>query len=102
MTSPTSLPIAVIGAGALGAATALALARTGAKVILIDGSPLGRNASGVAAGMLAPAMESALVDPAACLARVRAARAHIERDLSFERRLRRLEDLYDRLAREAS
>ena len=62
MTSPTSLPIAVIGAGALGAATALALARAGARVILIDEAPLGRNASGIAAGMLAPAMESAL-DP---------------------------------------
>ena len=62
MTSPTSLPIAVVGAGALGAAAALALARAGGRVILIDESPLGRNASGVAAGMLAPAMESSL-DP---------------------------------------
>jgi glycine oxidase len=62
MSSPISLPIAVIGAGALGAATALALARAGARVVLIDESPLGRNASGVAAGMLAPAMESSL-DP---------------------------------------
>jgi glycine oxidase len=62
MTSSTSLPIAVVGAGALGAAAALCLARAGARVVLIDESPLGRNASGVAAGMLAPAMESAL-DP---------------------------------------
>ena len=60
MSSPTSLPIAVVGAGALGAATALGLARAGANVILLDEAPLGRNASGVAAGMLAPAMESAL------------------------------------------
>ena len=42
--------------------TALGLARAGANVILLDEAPLGRNASGVAAGMLAPAMESAL-DP---------------------------------------
>lgn len=62
MSSPTSLPIAVVGAGALGAATALGRARAGTKVILVDEAPLGRNASGVAAGMLAPAMESAL-DP---------------------------------------
>lgn len=62
MSSPTSLPIAVVGAGALGAAAALALARAGARVVLLDEAPLGRNASGVAAGMLAPAMESAL-DP---------------------------------------
>jgi glycine oxidase len=60
MSSPTSLPIAVVGAGALGAATALALARAGKPVVLLDEAPLGRNASGVAAGMLAPAMESAL------------------------------------------
>lgn len=62
MSSPTSLPIAVVGAGALGAATALALARAGVRVLLMDATPLGQNASGVAAGMLAPAMESAL-DP---------------------------------------
>lgn len=62
MSSPTSLPIAVVGAGALGAATALALARAGAGVVLLDEARLGENASGVAAGMLAPAMESAL-DP---------------------------------------
>jgi glycine oxidase len=62
MSSQTPLPIAVVGAGALGAATALALARTGRRVVLLDEAPLGRNASGVAAGMLAPAMESAL-DP---------------------------------------
>lgn len=60
--SQTSLSIAVVGAGALGAATALALARAGARVVLIDEAPLTQNASGVAAGMLAPAMESAL-DP---------------------------------------
>ncbi|MDO1558289.1 FAD-dependent oxidoreductase [Brevundimonas sp. 2R-24] len=51
--------VAVVGAGALGAATAAELAAMGARVLLIDrpGSP---NASSVAAGMLAPAFESVL------------------------------------------
>lgn len=62
MSTPAPPRIVVVGAGALGAATALALARAGAMVVLVDEAPLGRNASGVAAGMLAPAMESAL-DP---------------------------------------
>lgn len=55
--------ILVGGAGVFGSATALALARAGAEVILADPAPFGANASGVAAGMLAPALEAAL-DPA--------------------------------------
>ena len=62
MSSQTPLPVAVVGAGALGAAAGLALARAGVEVVLVDEAPLAENASGIAAGMLAPAMESSL-DP---------------------------------------
>ncbi len=58
----SGLCVAVAGAGALGSAIALALARAGARVILIDSAPPADNASGVAAGMLAPAFET-LLDP---------------------------------------
>jgi glycine oxidase len=51
--------VVVAGAGALGASIALVLARGGAKVVLADPASLGANASGVAAGMLAPAFEGA-------------------------------------------
>ena len=47
--------IVVAGAGAIGRAVAVALARAGHRVTVVD--PLGANASGVAAGMLAPAFE---------------------------------------------
>ena len=53
----------VAGAGALGLCVAVRLARAGAKVTVRDPAVLGDNASGVAAGMLAPAFESVL-DPA--------------------------------------
>jgi glycine oxidase len=58
-----SARVAVAGAGAIGAAVALALARAGLDVTIFDPRPLGDNASGVAAGMLAPVAE-ALFDPA--------------------------------------
>ena len=54
--------VVVAGAGVTGLAVALALARRGARVRVCDPAPLGDNASGVAAGMLAPAFEAAL-DP---------------------------------------
>lgn len=54
--------VIVVGAGAFGSACALALVRDGADVTLIDGAPLAANASGIAAGMIAPALEAAL-DP---------------------------------------
>lgn len=54
--------VIVAGGGAIGSAIALKLAGRGAAVTLADPAPLGANASGVAAGMLAPAMEAAL-DP---------------------------------------
>jgi glycine oxidase len=55
--------IAVAGAGAFGSAIALALARAGFAVTVFDPAAPGDNASGVAAGMLAPASE-ALFDEA--------------------------------------
>jgi glycine oxidase len=58
------LRVLVAGAGALGSCLAVMLARAGARVTLADPSPLGANASGVAAGMLAPAFEC-LFDPQA-------------------------------------
>lgn len=54
--------VAVAGAGAMGSAVALALARAGLDVTVFDPRPLGDNASGVAAGMLAPVAET-LFDP---------------------------------------
>ncbi len=62
MAGCAGMRIVVAGAGAVGSVAALALARAGAEVLLADPAAAGANASGVAAGMLAPAMESAL-DP---------------------------------------
>ena len=50
--------VLIAGAGALGSALAVSLARAGARVTLAEPSPVGANASGVAAGMLAPVFES--------------------------------------------
>lgn len=52
--------ITVAGAGALGLTTALALADAGAQVTVYDPAGPGDNASGVAAGMLAPVFEAVL------------------------------------------
>ncbi len=60
----TGMRVVVAGAGAIGSAIALKLLGEGAEVILADPAPKGPNASRVAAGMLAPAMEAAL-DPLA-------------------------------------
>ena len=57
------LRVVVAGAGAVGSVVALVLARQGAEVLLADPAAAGDNASGVAAGMLAPACE-ALLDEA--------------------------------------
>jgi glycine oxidase len=54
----------VAGAGALGLSCALALADAGFSVTVCDPAPPLANASGVAAGMLAPVFE-AILDPAA-------------------------------------
>ncbi|HUO13214.1 MAG TPA: FAD-dependent oxidoreductase [Caulobacteraceae bacterium] len=56
--------IAVAGAGVIGSTIALTLARAGYRVRAFDPAPVGENASGVAAGMLAPAFET-LFDPGA-------------------------------------
>ncbi len=50
--------VVVAGAGVLGASIALELARAGVQVTLADPAPIGANASGIAAGMLAPVFES--------------------------------------------
>jgi glycine oxidase len=60
MTGLNSARVVVAGAGALGASIALALAEAGARVVLADPAAPGDNASGVAAGMLAPAFEAVL------------------------------------------
>ena len=45
-------------------------------------------------------MRTVLADPAAAAARVRAARERVEGDLSFATRMRRVEAIYDTLARD--
>lgn len=63
MATGTGGRVTVAGAGALGLCIALALGRQGREVVVRDPAPFGENASGVAAGMLAPVFETAL-DPA--------------------------------------
>jgi glycine oxidase len=60
MTELSGLSITVAGAGVLGLACSLRLAQAGARVTLCDPARAADNASGVAAGMLAPAFESVL------------------------------------------
>lgn len=55
-----STDVVIVGAGVLGLCTAVTLQRRGHRVAVID--PGGRNASAVAAGMIAPAFEAALDD----------------------------------------
>lgn len=62
MSELKGLRVVVAGAGAIGSVTALVLARRGARVTLADPAEVADNASGVAAGMLAPVSE-ALLDP---------------------------------------
>ena len=62
MATGTGGRVTVAGAGALGLCIALELARRGQDVVVQDPAAAGDNASGVAAGMLAPAFEAAL-DP---------------------------------------
>jgi len=59
----TGKTVTVAGAGALGLCVALTLARGGARVTLCDPAAPGDNASGVAAGMLAPVFETLLDRP---------------------------------------
>lgn len=60
MTRLRGARVTVAGAGAFGLCIALELARGGAQVTVRDPAAPGDNASGVAAGMLAPAFETAL------------------------------------------
>jgi glycine oxidase len=55
-----AMTVTVAGAGALGLSTALSLADAGCRVTVFDPAGPFANASGVAAGMLAPAFEAAL------------------------------------------
>lgn len=52
-------------------------------------------------GELRAALERVLADPAAAASRAAAARRRVEGDLSFERRIRRIEDIYDDLIQQA-
>src|SRR5579875_1857622 len=57
-TSLAGRRIAVIGAGAIGLCVAVRLARSGARTLLFDPADAREEASGVAAGMLAPVGEA--------------------------------------------
>jgi glycine oxidase len=59
MATGTGAGVTVAGAGALGLCIALELARRGRAVTVCDPAAPGDNASGVAAGMLAPVFETA-------------------------------------------
>lgn len=75
MSDLKGLRVIVAGAGAIGSVVALRLARRGAQVTLADPAEIGDNASGVAAGMLAPACETLLdAESAGRFALLRAAR----------------------------
>jgi glycine oxidase len=50
--------VAIAGGGLIGGTIALALARAGAKVAILDAGPVGREASWAGAGILSPAHES--------------------------------------------
>lgn len=58
VSAPISTEILIVGAGVLGLCTAVELKRRGHALVVLD--PGGRNASSVAAGMIAPALEAAL------------------------------------------
>jgi glycine oxidase len=60
MNDLSGLSVTIAGAGVLGLASALRLAERGARVVLCDPARAADNASGVAAGMLAPAFEAVL------------------------------------------
>jgi glycine oxidase len=59
VSGPGRVDVAVVGAGAIGLASAWRLAQRGATVAVVDPVP-GSGASGVAAGMLAPVTEARL------------------------------------------
>ena len=59
----TSYDCIVIGAGVVGAAAARALAARGGRILVLDRGMPGGEASGAAAGMLAPQIEASADDP---------------------------------------
>ncbi len=77
--------MAIAGAGVFGLCVALRLAASGARVVVYDPAPLGANASGVAAGMIAPlgemAFDGVAPDLSPLLRRARDAWAPLERDV---------------------
>ena len=73
----TSYDCVIVGGGIVGAATARALAARRQRVLLLDRGMPGGEASGAAAGMLAPQIEAEAGDPVLPLA-VAARRRHAE------------------------
>jgi glycine oxidase len=86
----SSLDVIVIGAGVLGLASAAELAARGHVVSVID--PGEENASTVAAGMIAPAMESALDDLSLDVVAVLTAARRLWPDFARRHGLRLIED----------
>jgi len=64
----TSYSCIIIGAGIVGAAAARALAARGKRILVLDRGMPGGEASGAAAGMLAPQIEASTDDPMLTLA----------------------------------
>ena len=81
--------VVIVGGGVIGLAAAWRLAREGASVTVIDRDKVGRSASWVAAGMLAPISEAAFDDHEY----VRFARASMARFPSFLDELQRDADM---------
>ena len=65
----SAFDVAVVGAGVVGAAVAYECAERGARVVLLERGEPGREASGAAAGMLAPCSEAHTAGPFLDMAR---------------------------------
>lgn len=61
--APQQAAVVIVGAGIIGLSLAFELARRGEEVVVLERSRPGAGASGVAAGMLAPAAEAEHEDP---------------------------------------
>lgn len=60
---PNRFDVAIVGAGVIGLSIAYVLSKAGAKVIVIDRGPLGREASWAGAGILPPANATTALHP---------------------------------------